>query len=132
MHQGKLDLGEPDLAAPEFHLGDARNLAQFVRKTVDICVTSPPYWDVLEQKRTADYKQIRRYGEAESDVGRIADYEHFLSELDKVWDGVHHVLKARGYMIVVVMDLRKADKFYPLHMDVVRHVTQVGTHPPVS
>jgi hypothetical protein len=43
-------------------------------RKVDLVVTSPAYWDILLEKRTADYKPIRHYGDAEQDLGKIDDY----------------------------------------------------------
>jgi DNA modification methylase len=127
--QHRLELAGQRVPEPEIHQADARRLADYVKTTVDLCITSPPYWDILEQKRTADYKEIRRYGEHEKDLGRIHEYEQFLAELDKVWAGVHKVLKPGGYLIVVVMDLRKGDRFFAYHIDLTRHITGIGTPP---
>ncbi|MHC4337357.1 MAG: DNA methyltransferase, partial [Planctomycetota bacterium] len=42
---------------------DARRLTDFVEpSSIDFCFTSPPYWNILTQRRTADYKQVRNYG----------------------------------------------------------------------
>lgn len=42
---------------------DARFLDKHLSpETVDLCITSPPYWDILSQKRSADYKETRNYG----------------------------------------------------------------------
>jgi DNA modification methylase len=129
LQQHGLELDGEGAPEPVIFQADARHLTQYVKKTVDLCVTSPPYWDILEQKRTADYKETRRYGEYENDLGRIRDYDRFLTELDKVWAGVHELLKPSGYLIVIVMDLRKRDKFFPYHMDLARQITSVGTPP---
>ena len=41
---------------------DSKNLLKHVKKeSVDLAITSPPYWDILNQKRTADHKTIRNY-----------------------------------------------------------------------
>jgi hypothetical protein len=48
-------------------------------------VTSPPYWDILLEKRTADYKPIRHYGDEERDLGKIDDYDQFLWELQGIF-----------------------------------------------
>jgi DNA modification methylase len=84
---------------------------------VDLCVTSPPYWDILSQKRTADYKDVRDYAGADEDLSRIGDYEGFIEELGSVFDGVWEVLRPGGYCVVNVMDLRKKSRFFPFHSD---------------
>jgi DNA modification methylase len=103
------------------HQTDAKNLLQFVQpESVDFVVTSPPYWDILLQKRTADYKEIRHYGEAQEDLGKIADYWDFLTAVDKVFKLVLEALKPGKFCCVVVMDLRKGPNFYPYHADLGR------------
>jgi DNA modification methylase len=127
--QEQLALGQP-MDIPEIIRADARRLTEYFKGPADICITSPPYWDILERKRTADYKEIRNYGEAQDDLGKISDYEEFLGQLDMVWMNVNEVLKPGGYMCIIVMDLRKQDRFYPYHMDIARHVTSLKAERP--
>jgi DNA modification methylase len=89
-------------------------------------VTSPPYWNILQQKRTADNKATRHYGRQETDLGSIADYEEFLSELQKVFQNVFEVLRPDRYCVVVLMDLRRKDRFYPFHNDVAKMMQSIG------
>ena len=73
-------------------------------------VTSPPYWDILLQNRTADYKEIRNYGDSDQDLGRISGYQGFLGALGDVFSNILTVLKPGCYCCVIVMDLRKGSK----------------------
>ncbi len=116
--QEQLALGQPT-DVPEIIKADARRLTEHFRGPADICITSPPY-----------YKEIRNYGEAHDDLGKISDYEEFLGQLDIVWKNVNEVLKPGGYMCIIVMDLRKQDRFYPYHMDIARHVTSLKAEHP--
>lgn len=109
------------------HCDDAKNLLKYVSpESVDMVITSPPYWDILMQKRTADYKEIRHYGEVEADLGKIHNYAEFLRELKGVFGSVYEALKRGKYCCVVVMDLRKKEKFYPYHSDVARFMQEIG------
>ena len=106
---------------------DARNLLKYVSPgSVDMVITSPPYWDILMQKRTADYKDIRHYGETKADLGKIHDYTEFLRELKGVFGSVYQALKHGKYCCVVVMDLRKKEKFYPYHSDIAGFMQEIG------
>ena len=117
---------EEEMIKPEIHK-DARNLLDFVEpNSVDLCITSPPYWDILTQKRTADRREIRKYTELEKDLGNIHDYDMFLSELETIFDKVFQVLRKDKRCIVIVMDIRKKNKFYPLHIDLTRIMEEVG------
>ena len=44
----------------------------------DICVTSPPYWDILNMKRSADQKNSVNYSDKTNDLGNIANYSEFI------------------------------------------------------
>ncbi|HYM09821.1 MAG TPA: DNA methyltransferase [Bryobacterales bacterium] len=115
----------PDGPEPRLYNCDARLMAQHVEaESVDICITSPPYWDILSRKRTADYKGIRDYAGAPGDVSRVDDYGQFLDALAAVFHEVHRALRSKKYCIVDVMDIRKHDKFYPLHADLARRLTE--------
>ena len=96
------------------------------RESVDLCITSPPYWNILNQRRTADYKDVRHYGNLDGDLGTIDDYEEFLSALCDVFADVFTTLKAGAYCCIIVMDLRKKNRFFPLHSDLASRLTDVG------
>ena len=110
-----------------FHCVDARNLTRVVPiGSVDIVITSPPYWDIHLQERTADRKTARPYGESDADLSRIHSYPQFLDNLRDAFEPVYRVLKPGKYCIIVVMDIRKKDKLYPLHSDVVSLMRDIG------
>lgn len=122
----KLLWGGSDDESVVYH-ADARHLLDFVEpNSVDIVITSPPYWDILTRKRTADNKDIRDYGDNARDLGRINDYERFLHALGAVFEPAYSTLKAGKYCIVVVMDIRKGPEFYPFHADVGRLMQHIG------
>jgi len=109
------------------HNADANDLLQYVdRESVDLVVTSPPYWDVLTQKRTADYKEVRHYGDQSGDLGRIRDYREFLARLKSVFAKVYEVMRPGAYCCVVVMDIRKKNRFYPFHSDIADFMQEIG------
>ncbi len=112
---------------PELIKGDARELPKWAHEeSVQLTITSPPYWDILNQKRTADYKDIRNYGESEVDLGNIKSYTAFLAALKDVFTQVHRVTKANGTCCIVLMDLRKKNRFYPFHIDTINFMSEIG------
>ena len=116
--------GESDV---KIHVDDSRNLSAHVPdNSVDMVITSPPYWDILLEKRTADYKESRHYGEAIADLGKIRDYKEFLMHLREVFAQVYKVMKPKSYCCVIVMDLRKKGRFYPYHMDISQFMEDIG------
>jgi len=106
---------------------DSSNLLKYVpEESVDLCINSPPYWDILNQKRTADNKNIKNYSNSSMDLGNITDYEQFLSKLKSIYEKVYKVLKPNKRCCIVVMDIRKKDKFYPLHIDITKIMEEIG------
>ena len=107
--------------------GSAFDLEQYVEpSSVDLCITSPPYWDILKQRRSADHREIMHYGENSEDLGSVSGYEEFVSRLGRVFDKVYTALKPGGFLVAVVMDMRKKSKFYPFHMDLCLRLQQGG------
>lgn len=122
-----LNLFHEEKYEPVLIKGDARELCKWIEKdSVQLTITSPPYWDILNQKRTADYKEIRNYSDVEADLGNIESYETFLDTLKSIFTQIYHVTKSQGYCCIVLMDLRKKDKFYPFHMDTVEFMSDIG------
>ncbi len=106
---------------------DAKNLLTHVAPdTLDLCITSPPYWDILSQKRTADYKAIRDYDNTGGDLSKISGYQEFLNALAGVFSLVLQALKPGKYCVVNVMDLRKKEVFFPFHADLARKLQESG------
>src|SRR5438270_2260524 len=67
------------------HIGDARDLSWVPDTSVHLVVTSPPYWTLKE------------YAPGNSNqLGHFDDYEHFLSQLDRVWRECNRVLVGGG------------------------------------
>ncbi len=94
--------------------------------TVDLTITSPPYWDILSRPRSADNKAQRDYGNGSGDISHIKDYEGFLSSLNEI---LCHVLKATKpgkHLILNVMDIRKKDRFYCFHSDIAAKMSESG------
>jgi len=111
----------------KIYTADARDLLSYVPpNSVDMVITSPPYWDILQRQRTADYKETRNYGNMHGDLGTITDYGEFLLHLEKIFALVYETMKPKKYCCVVVMDLRKQDKFYPFHADVAKMMQNIG------
>lgn len=106
---------------------DARNIKKHIAEnSVHLCVTSPPYWNILNQKRTADYKETRNYGNIEKDLSYIDDYKEFIKVLGDMFQVVYDVLVINGYLVVNVMDIRKGSNYYAFHMDLATELTGRG------
>lgn len=112
---------------PQLFNDSSLNLLKYVApESVSLCVTSPPYWNILSQKRTADGKTMRNYGNNPGDLGNIGQYQDFLNSLKEIFARVYISLERMAYCIVVVMDIRKKSCFYPLHMDITAKMQEIG------
>lgn len=104
----------PPLPASTLRLicGDARHLGFLPDASVHLVVTSPPYWN------------LKRYHDTPGQLGHIADYEAFLTELNTVWAEVFRVLTPGGRLVCVVGDVCRSRRafgrhvVYPLHADI--------------
>jgi len=103
------------------HLGDARDLSWIPDASVQLVVTSPPYWTLKEY--TAGNNQ---------QLGHCSDYERFLGELDRVWIECRRVLVGGGRICCVVGDVciprKKGGRHYlvPLHSDIQVRARKAG------
>ncbi len=119
-------LSNPSLPVRLYN-GNSVDLEAFVEKnSIDLCVTSPPYWDILNRKRSADRKEPINYSDSSEDLGNISDYENFIAKLSQVFSKVHAVLRGGGYCVVIVMDIRKGSDFFPYHSDISNFMRDIG------
>ena len=106
---------------------NALNVRKYIpNNTIDLCFTSPPYWDILNQKRTADGKSKKEYSFEKNNIGNIESYREYLAIMKNIFHEVFKVLRPNAYCIVNVMDLRKKNIFYPLHIDLAYALKSIG------
>lgn len=100
---------------------DSRNLSFLESESIQLIVTSPPYWTLKE------------YRASDAQLGHMKDYEQFLSELALVWSECHRVLVPGGRLVCVVGDVclsRRKNKgehtVIPLHANIQNDCRKVG------
>lgn len=101
-------------------VGDAFHIDKLNLKNIDYCITSPPYWDMLREKGFET--QLKRkqknldvfYSDSPDDLGNISNYEQFLDKLTEIYKKVYNVLKKGAYMTIIVKNIKKKNKMYPL------------------
>jgi len=104
----------------QLRCADSRNLSFIPDESVQLVVTSPPYWTLKE------------YTFNDGQLGAIEDYEEFLLELDKVWAECARVLTPGGRICCVVGDVcipRRKDgrhRIMPLHADIMVRTRRLG------
>lgn len=114
--------------------GDSRKLGKKLDEgSVDLIVTSPPYWSILNKK--SDHKQrqtreahglVTNYGDDDRDLGNIQDYDEFIAVLGQTLADAGSALKHRGYLVLIVGDFRHKTRYYPFHADIARDLEGRG------
>jgi DNA modification methylase len=103
------------------YLSDARESSFLKPKSIHLVVTSPPYWT------------LKKYPKSEGQLGLVADYEEFLSELDSVWKRCFDALVTGGRLICIVGDVclsRRKNQgrhtVVPLHSSIQERCRKIG------
>jgi DNA modification methylase len=112
-----------DLRAEVIH-GDAAQLEDFDLPPIDYVLTSPPYWDMLRASG-AQTQETRRqdgdldvyYSDHPADLGNVSDYEVFLERLTAIYAKLRRFLKPRSYLTIIVKNIKKRGRIYPLAWD---------------
>lgn len=107
----------------ELYQGDARDLSMVDEESVELVVTSPPYFDIKDYENGTG---------GEDQLGDFDDYEAFNAEIDKVWKQCYEKLVPGGRMCVVVGDVLRSRSEYgrhrvvPLHATIQEHCIEMG------
>jgi DNA modification methylase len=119
---------------PEFRQNifndDCRNLKKLSLPPIHYSISSPPYWDMLN--RSTDGFQSEReqkgldvhYSEEQNDLGNIKDYEVFLREVCSVYQDLYDILADGAYLTIIVKNVKKGGRLYPLAWDMARILGQ--------
>lgn len=98
----------------EVFLDDARHLRKRLKKgTVDVTVTSPPYFDMKD------------YGHS-GQIGFGQTYEKYLADLKQVFKDVFHVTKETGSLWVVIDSFKRDGAVVTLPFDFAREISSAG------
>jgi DNA modification methylase len=122
--------------------GDAARIGEFGPfgdaqgrlSTFDYVLTSPPYWDMLRAKGAETQKKRRsseeldvHYSDDPNDLGNIEDYALFLGKLVEIYKGLKPYLRERAYLTIIVKNVKKGGKIYPLAWDIARELGKTYT-----
>jgi DNA modification methylase len=101
--------------------GDAREMRSLAPEGAHLILTSPPYWT------------LKKYDDASGQLGHVAAYDDFLSELNRVWQRCYDLLVPGGRLICVVGDVclsrRQNDGRHtvvPLHASIQELCRKIG------
>lgn len=112
----------------ELITGDATQMKELVTRfdipPIDYMITSPPYWDMLHARGAGTQKTRRAtqeldvvYSDDPQDLGNIQDYDEFLTRLSYIYTGIQPYFKPGAYLTIIVKNIKKGGKIYPLAWD---------------
>jgi site-specific DNA-methyltransferase (adenine-specific) len=99
--------------------GDCRNMSNVSDNSVELIITSPPYW------------QLKDYG-VSNQIGFDDDYETYINNLNIVWQECFRVLSNGCRLCINVGDQFARSTFYgrykviPIHSEIIRFCESVG------
>ena len=110
------------MAESTFHkivIGDSRNMQEVEDASVELIVTSPPYW------------QLKDYG-SENQIGFNDTYEEYINNLNLVWSECYRVLKPGCKMVINVGDQFARSVYYgrykiiPIRSEIIKFAETIG------
>ncbi len=113
---------------------DAADALNLELPSFDYVLTSPPYWDMLHARGAGTQKKRRGsaeldvfYSDDPNDLGNLHDYETFLARLVAIYAGLKPLLRPKAYLTIIVKNVKKGGKIYPLAWDLGRELGKVYT-----
>ena len=100
--------------------GDCREMRVLTDKSIDLIITSPPYW------------QLKDYGGGNNEIGFNDSYETYINHLNLVWQECYRVLREGCRLCVNVGDQFARAVYYgrykviPIHSEVIRFCETLG------
>ena len=124
----------PARLRPRLYNADASCAAELRLPKVDYVLTSPPYWDMLRARGAQTQKKRRAtpgldvfYSEDPRDLGNVADYDEFVGRLCAIYASLKPVIKPGAYLTIIVKNVKKGGKIYPLAWDLARELGKTYT-----
>jgi DNA modification methylase len=114
--------------------GDAAQITNYQLPIIDYVLTSPPYWDMLRARGAETQKKRRSstdldvfYSDDPNDLGNVDDYEAFLAKLVDIYARLKPILREKAYITIIVKNVKKGGKIYPLAWDIGRELGKTYT-----
>ena len=99
--------------------GDSRNMSRIQNESVELIVTSPPYW------------QLKDYG-SDFQIGFNQSYEDYINHLNLVWSECFRILQPGCRLCINIGDQFARTAYYgrykivPIHSDIIRFCETIG------
>jgi DNA modification methylase len=115
--------------------GDSSKIEQIFHEyeipLIDYVITSPPYWNMLHAQGAETQKNRRGddaldvfYSEDPNDLGNLHNYDEFVDRLVEIYAGLKPYLKEKAYLTIIVKNVKKGGKIYPLAWDLGKRLNE--------
>jgi hypothetical protein len=81
-------------------------------------------FETQKRRRTAPDLDVV-YSADPRDLGNIRDYDEFVSHLVQVYAALRSLLRPHAYLTIIVKNVKKGGKIYPLAWDLARELGRV-------
>jgi DNA modification methylase len=122
---------------PEFEKNifniSAENIKNLKLPEIDFCISSPPYWDVLNRSTHTFHKYREskgfdlNYSSEMADLGNISDYNAFVERLCNIYFDIYELMKKGGYVVIIMKNVKKGGVMYPLAWDIAKILSKKYT-----
>jgi len=94
--------------------GDSRNLVDYDLPLIDLCLTSPPYTNELDDENPfVDYRK------------KGFDYPSYLQEMGHIFSQVAQKMNPAGHLVIEASNLKKKGHVTTLAWDIAREVSRI-------
>jgi hypothetical protein len=77
--------------------------------------------DTQKERRDGEDLDVY-YSDDPNDLGNMSDYDRFLEGLVEIYREVYKVLRKKAYLTVIVKNVKKKGRIYPLAWDIGKEV----------
>jgi len=116
---------------------DAHNIPAYLdENTVSLCITSPPYANMLNRPRlnksirgdmreNGQYLRVQQYSSDSRDLG-IMDHEEYSKVLTEIYAGILPLMRPKAHCIININDVWWENKRYLTHIYVIEALQRAG------
>jgi len=78
---------------------DARNMSEIPDNSINLIITSPPYFNIKDYSLDG-YQKNKRSEKIVGQIGDIPNYKNYIEEMLKVWKECERVLNPNGKLVI--------------------------------
>jgi DNA modification methylase len=118
-------------------LDDAHDIPQYLEEnTVSLCITSPPYANMLAHKRlnksirgdlrkNSHYLEVQQYSSDPSDLGTM-NHDQYSKALEEIYSGILPLMRPKAHCVINVNDVWENNKRILTHVYVLEALEKAG------